>query len=148
LLAGVQEQLANNGKQLLTRRVHDKPVFRFEDHASLFPWLPWPDRKIFFDAVTHFPDLEKQFDLTRSLAGQRKDGLGVSLGVIRVVPKEVQTIDVEKSGAIATSPRMPQNWVLSWQHLSLFLYRLKREAFFRQPVCDERFSLALWRFSA
>jgi hypothetical protein len=105
LLARVQGELTNNGKQLLTRHVRDKPVFSFEDHASLFPWLPWPDRKIFFDAVTHFPELEKQFDLNSPLAGQRKDGLSLGLGVIRVVPNEVETIDVVRSGAIATSPR-------------------------------------------
>ena len=105
LLAGLQERITNNGSQLLTRRVLDKPVFNFEDHASFFPWLPWPDRKIFFDAVASFSELENQFDLTSPLAGQRKDGLSLSLGVIRVVPKTVETINIEKGGAIATSPR-------------------------------------------
>jgi len=103
LLAELQQQMTNSGEQLLMRQVLDRPVINFEEHAVLFPWLPWPDRKTFFDAESHFSELESQFDLASLLAGQLKDGLSLSLGVIRVVPKEVQTIDVQKGGAIAIS---------------------------------------------
>jgi hypothetical protein len=105
LMAEQQAALTDIGRQLLTRHLGDKPILNFEAHASLFPWLPWPDRKIFLDADAPFVLLEPQFDLKGSLAGQRKDELSLRLGVIRVVPKEVETTDVVRGGAIPTSRR-------------------------------------------
>jgi hypothetical protein len=108
-LANYTNLISASGMRVLSAMAHDKPVLNFDSHSSLFPWLPWRDRKMFFEATSRWVSLMEHFDLSRPLAGQRAENLSIGLGVIRVVPKEVAVIMYEGGGAISTSLRDSKN---------------------------------------
>jgi len=106
-LSSYTNLISASGMRVLSAMVHDKPVLNFDSHSSLFPWLPWQDRKLFFDGKSVSVSLMEHFDRSRPLAGQRAENLSIGLGVIAVVPKEVEVIMIAGGyGGISTSSNL------------------------------------------
>ncbi len=83
---GFAEDLKTNGAKLLDAKVRDKPLLNFDNHKNLFPWLPWPDRKIVFRPAAELEELPKRaFYPDAPLVNQAKAELNLKIGDILVV---------------------------------------------------------------
>lgn len=56
-----------------------------QKHLEIFPWLPWPGSVIALQPAELGDAVIKLFDLTKPLAGQRKEDLHIDLGQISAV---------------------------------------------------------------